>query len=68
MKKSLMWKVLCLLGMCPFIVPVLMSGTRMGSWSFMDWMIMWSYVYWPTYIIGLAVIFFSVYKLRKLRR
>lgn len=65
MKRKLLWKILLLLGLCPFIIPVVMSPTRMSSWSFLDWLVLWSYVYWPTYLVGLALVLFAAYKLTR---
>lgn len=66
MKKNLLWIILLIIGLCPFAAPLVMSLTR-GSIPFLDWLVLWSYVYWPTYIIGLALIVFSVVKLAKNR-
>lgn len=65
MKKSIIWKLLLVMGICPFIMPFLLSFTRMHSWTFVDWLIMYSFVYWPTYIIGFVLIVLSVYKIIK---
>jgi len=65
MKRNAVWKIILFIGLCPFIFPVLSSVTRMSSWTFLDWIIMYSFLYWPTYIIGIALIVLSVYKLRQ---
>lgn len=65
MKKAFIWKLLLVIGICPFVVPFLMSVTRASSWSLFDWLIMYSFVYWPTYVVGLVLIGISLYKLRK---
>ena len=65
MKKKLLWKILLVIGFCPFLLPVIMSVTRMSMLSFADWLLLWSVIYWPTYIIGLALIIFAAYKLKK---
>lgn len=65
MKKSFIWKLLLVIGICPFVLPFLFAGTRMSTWTLADWLIMYSYIYWPTYIIGLVLIVVSVYKLKK---
>lgn len=65
MKKNLLWKILLVIGFCPFLLPVIMSVTRMSMLSFADWLLLWSVIYWPTYIIGLALIIFTAYKLKK---
>ena len=68
MKKKIVWKVLLFIGLCPFLAPILLSPTRMGSWTLIDWLVLWSYVYWPTYIIGLIVLGIAIYKLKKANR
>ena len=68
MKIAVLWKVLLLIGICPFVLPFLFSFTRMSTWTLTDWLIMYSYVYWPTYLIGAACIVLSVYKLIKAAR
>ena len=65
MKKSVLWKLLLLLGLCPFVLPFLLAFTRMSSWTLLDWLIMYSFVYWPTYIVGIVLIAVSLYKLIK---
>ncbi len=67
MKNSLVWKMLLVIGMFPFVLPFILGIYRMSieSWSLLDWLIMYSFVYWPTYIIGVVLIVISVYKLFK---
>ena len=67
MKNKTGWKILLLLGIFPFVVPfitgIYMSVTE--SWDITDWLVMYSFIYWPTYILGLILIVLSVYKLVK---
>lgn len=68
MKKSSIWKILLLIGVCPFAVPVLWGIYTMSvevSWTWVDWIVMYSFLYWPTYIVGLVLIILSVCKLIK---
>ena len=65
MKKGLLWKILCFIGICPFICPFLLSPTRMSTWTLFDWLIMYSFIYWPTYIAGAVLIILSVYKIKR---
>ena len=65
MNKDTVWKLLLLLGICPFVIPVVTSVTRMSTWTVLDWLIMYSFLYWPTYAAGLALIVFAVYRLRR---
>ena len=58
MKKNTTWKISLLLGICPFAVPVVLGLYRMTieTWTLMDWLVLYSFIYWPTYIIGLVLI------------
>lgn len=65
MKKKTKWKVVLAIGICPFILPVIVGIYRMSieSWSMLDWLVMYSFIYWPTYIVGLVLILIALYKL-----
>ena len=68
MKKSLIWQILLGLGICPFVLPFaafLYELLNASSWTLTDWLILYSFVYWPTYLIGLVLIGVSAYKLQK---
>ncbi len=66
-KKSFIWKLLLAVGILPFVLPFLLGFYKMSieSWHLVDWLIMYSFVYWPTYIIGFVFIVISVIKLAK---
>lgn len=65
MKKKTIWKILLILGFIPFLLPFLLGFYRMSieSWTMIDWLVMYSFVYWPTYLLGLGLILWSVWKL-----
>ena len=79
--KKLIWKILLILGLMPFITVIcyglynaingfaafcILSCTKdYGFVAFRDSIILYSYVFWPTYIIGLVLIILSIIKLRK---
>ena len=68
MKNKELWWVLLVLGMIPFAIPFLGFAYEMinsSSWTLVDWLFLYSFVHWPTYVIGLILILISVYKLRK---
>lgn len=67
MKKKLFWKILLFIGIIPLIIPFVLGFYRMSieSWTLPDWLIMYSFVYWPTYIVGLVLITISIFKLAK---
>jgi len=67
MKKKFIWKLLLALGICLFILPFVAGLYRMSieSWKMIDWLVMYSFIYWPTYILGLLLIVLSINKLIK---
>ena len=68
MKNSLIWKILLVIGICPIVFPFVSYLYQMlvsESWTLLDWLVMYSFVYWPTYIIGFVLIAISVNKLIK---
>ena len=55
-------------GIAPFVFPFLNFAYEMmisSSWTFAEWMILYSFVYCPTYIVGAIIIGISIYKLKK---
>lgn len=80
-KNKLVWKILLIIGLIPFVIVlgygIISSITgfsgicfynctkEYGLLAFIDSIIMYSYVYWPTYIIGLILIIFSLFKIKK---
>ena len=68
MKNKEFWWVLLIVGIVPFAAPFIGFAYEMinsSSWSFADWLVLYSFVYWPTYVVGLILIIISVCKLRK---
>lgn len=47
-------KILLVLGLCPFIAPLIFACT--SSWAIFNPIIMYSVVFWPTYIIGFILL------------
>lgn len=69
MKKKFIWKLLLVIGLCPFIAPFfyyfLLHFTHNDySWILTDMLIVWSFLYWPTYLIGLVLLAISINKLK----
>lgn len=77
MKKT-KWKILLFLGTVPFLWAILngiwaavngFSGLAISSpptygfAAFADWIILYSFVYWPTYVVGLILILWAAAKL-----
>lgn len=79
--KKIIWKILLTIGFIPFIIPVFLGiGSAIfghaglcffgcdvvyGFKAFFDSIYLYSYLFWPTYIIGIILIVFSFIKLRK---
>lgn len=77
MKKT-KWKILLFVGTLPFLWGLLgglyaaitgFSGLSISSppaygiSAFFDWIILYSFVYWPTYLVGLLLIALAAWKL-----
>jgi len=68
MKKKKLWWFLLMIGCIPFVAPFIGFAYEMinsSSWTLVDWLVLYSFVYWPTYVFGLVLIVISVCKLRK---
>ena len=81
MKNKKLWILLLILGIIPFIIVLgygiyssitgysalcILNCTKdYGLIAFRDSVILYSFVFWPTYIIGLFLIVLSVIKLKK---
>lgn len=61
------WKLMLLAGVCPFVAPFLLGFYRMSieRWTMADWLVLYSFVYWPTYVVGLVLIVIALRKLNK---
>lgn len=70
MKNRLIWKILFAVGLFPFAAPFAAFCYHLinkDSWELFDWLIMYSFVYWPTYLIGAVLIVLSLFMLKKQR-
>lgn len=68
MKKKTFWWILCILGLLPFAAPwigFVYERLNASSWTLADWLLMYSVVYWPTYLLGLLLLAVSAGKLRR---
>ena len=68
MKNKKLWWGLLIIGIIPFAAPFIGFAYEMinfSSWTLADWLILYSFVYWPTYLIGLALIAISTWNLMK---
>lgn len=61
MKKLNLRTILLSLGLCPFVVPLLwwLWQLLIDPWPLFDWLVFWSFLYWPTYVAGLVLIILS---------
>lgn len=59
------YKIMLIIGIIPFILPVMIGIYRMciESWTMADWLVMYSFIYWPTYFIGTGLLIFALCKL-----
>lgn len=57
-KKKTVRKVLMIIGILPYVIPVLLGFYRMSieSWTMIDWLVMYSFLFWPTYVLGAILI------------
>ena len=67
MNQSLIRKILLILGVLPFILPLIVGIYKISieSWKLLDWLIMYSFLYYPTYIIGVVLILIAVLMRKK---
>lgn len=58
------WNYLFYVGFLPFIIPVVMAlySVSVESWNFFDWILLYSVIYWPTYIVGIILILVAMRK------
>jgi len=60
--KKYLWKILIGIGILPLILPFILGAYHMSIelWTMGDWLILYSYIYWPTYVLGLILIMAGV--------
>ena len=63
------YKLFLILGITPFLAPfiyyfilIMAHNTAM---SLIEILVLWSYLYWPSYVLGLLLMIFSAYKIKK---
>ena len=51
-----------IIGIVPFLLPFVLGLYRMSieSWTMFDWLVLYSFIYWPTYIAGAVAIAVSL--------
>lgn len=66
MKKAIIWKILLAVGIVPFAFPFITFAYELligSSWTLGEWLVLYSFVYWPTYLVGLILSAISISKL-----
>lgn len=73
--RKVFWKVLLVIGILPFAIPLLLSfiSAIFGLGLFyaeglsgIDFLVLWSFIFWPTYVIGVFAIIISIIKINDL--
>ena len=73
--RKVFWKVLLVIGILPFAIPLLISfiSAIFGLGLFyaeglsgVDFLVLWSFIFWPTYVIGVFAIIISIIKINDL--
>lgn len=73
--RKVFWKVLLVIGILPFAIPLLISfiSAIFGLGLFyaeglsgIDFLVLWSFIFWPTYVIGVFAIIISIIKINDL--
>ncbi len=61
LKSRIPWIITLCIGICPLVLPFILGLYRMTieSWALMDFVVLYSYLFWWTYLIGLALIILS---------
>ena len=56
--KKVLWKLLIGIGIIPLVLLFVLGvyHTMIESWTLGDWLILYSYVYWFTYVAGILLI------------
>ncbi|MBE6615154.1 MAG: hypothetical protein E7631_07610 [Ruminococcaceae bacterium] len=65
---SLFWKILFFLGLCPFLIPFIVYTYEMligSGFTLADWLILYSFLYWWTYVIGLVFCVLAAVQLKR---
>ena len=51
-RRKLLSAILCILGTAPFAAALVLGLFRDSMLSYSDFLILYSYLFWPTYILG----------------
>ena len=63
------YKLFLILGITPFLAPIIyyfiLIMAHNTAMSLIEILVLWSYLYWPSYVLGLLLMIFSAYKIKK---
>jgi len=67
MNKKTVWKILFFISFIPFVIPLVLGvyHTMIESWELLDWLILYSFIYYPTYIVGMVLMIISIFQYKK---
>lgn len=70
LKKRLFWIITLCIGIFPLILPFILGLYRITiePWTLMDFVILYSYLFWWSYLLGLALIALAAVMMILLRR
>ena len=56
--RKYLWHIHLIVGIIPFLLPIVLGFYRMSieSWTLFDWLILYSFIYWPTYLLGAVLL------------
>jgi len=56
--RKYLWKIFIGIGVILLILPFASGIYRMSieQWKLWDWLVMYSFIYWPTYVVGVVLI------------
>ena len=65
--KKYLWKILIGIGILPLVLPFALGvyHTMIESWTVLEWVILYSYLYWPTYVLGILLIVVGIVMKKK---
>ena len=65
MRQGFIWKVVLVLGIFLFVLPFVLGVYRISIefWTMIDWLVLYSFIYWPTYIVGIVLVVISLIKI-----
>ena len=66
--KNIIWVILLIIGLIPFIIGLgfsFINSFILKTLSFWENLIFYSFLFWPTYVIGVVLILLAIFKIRR---